>query len=180
MTLSPTFRPFDDLHSRSIILPDDHGDQVGYVAIRDDSELQSLAAEDESGSGHDVGLNRGRRLEMNLRERTGKQLAVPVVHIDLNQQGAAGRIDGVGGADQGSLKRLARIFRKSQVELEPSLCGVHVELRHIGVDAKGLNGLHVKELSSGALIDQLAGIDITGGDHAIEGGIDLFERNQLA
>ena len=33
-------------------------------------------------------------LEVHLRQRAGQELAVAVIDVDLNEQGAAGRIDG--------------------------------------------------------------------------------------
>ena len=83
---------------------------------------------------------------MDLRERAGHKGTVAVVHIDFNQQRAAGGVDGVGGADQRALESLAGYSGKVRSIFMPALDGLRVELRHVGVDAQGLERLHVKEL----------------------------------
>ena len=121
----------------------------------------------------------GRRLEVDLGERAGQQLAGAVVHVDLDQQGAAGRIDGVGGADQRALVDLAGVLGEGEADFGAAPYVRRVELGQVGVDAQGLNGLHVKEFLARAGVDQLAGIDVAGGDDAVEGRIDLFEGLQV-
>ena len=63
---------------------------------------------------------------------------------------------------------------------DAALYGLRVDLRHVGVDAQGLHGLHVEEFLPRALIDQLAGIDVARGDHAVKGRVDLLEGLQFA
>ena len=59
-----------------------------------------------------------------------------------------------------------------------TFCGE--DLRQVGVDAQGLDGLQVEELLARAGVDQLAGIDVAGGNDAVEGRIDLLEGLQFA
>ena len=123
-------------------------------------------------------------LEVNLGQGAGQQLAGAVVHIDLHQQSAAGGIDGVGGAHQRALIGLAGVLGKGEVDLHAALEGLRIELRHVGVNAQRLEGLHVEELRSGALpgalADELAGIDRARRHHAVEGRVNLLERLQFA
>ena len=146
----------------------------------DSAHAQAFLAEDERGGGHDEGGADGRRLEVDLGQRAGQQLAGAVVHVDLDQQGAAGRIDGVGGADQRALVGLAGVLGEGEADLRAALHVCRVELRQVGVDAQGLNGLHVKEFLARAGVDQLAGVDVARGDDAVEGRIDLFKGLQFA
>ena len=69
---------------------------------------------------------------------------------------------------------------KGEIDLHAALQRLRVDLRHIGVDAQGLDGLHVEELGARALVDQLAGVDVARGDHAVERRIDLLEGLQFA
>ena len=68
---------------------------------------------------------------------------------------------------------------KGEVDLCAALHIAGVDLRQVGIDAQGLRGLHVEELACAALGDQLAGIDVAGGDHAVKGRVDLLKRLQF-
>ena len=170
----------DDLHVGAVVFADDHRNQMRDVAVDHGAHAQAFLAEDERGGGHDEGGAGGRRLEVDLGQRAGQQLAGAVVHVDLHQQRAAGRIDGVGGADQRSLVDFAGVLGKGQVDLRAALHVLRVDLRQVGVDAQGLDGLHVEEFLARAGVDQLAGIDVAGGDHAVKGRVDLLEGLQFA
>ena len=99
-----------------------------------------------AADGHDEGGTGRRRLEVDLGQRAGQQLAGAVVHVDFDQQRAAGGIDGVGGAHQRALIDFSGVLGKGEVDLHAALHALRVDLRHVGVDAQGLDGLHVKEL----------------------------------
>src|SRR4051812_43203821 len=66
-----------------------------YLAAADNAHLEALLSKQQSvgGNGHRTGG--GRQHELDVDVRTGQQLAVLVWHVDLDQQGAGGRIDGV-------------------------------------------------------------------------------------
>ncbi len=63
-------------------------------------------------------------LKWTWASEPGISSPVAVVHVDLDQQGAAGRIDGVGGPHQRALKDLAGVLGKGQVNFIPrfTLC----------------------------------------------------------
>ena len=114
-------------------------------------------------------------LEVDLRQRARHQLALAIVHVDFNQQCAAGRVDRVRGAHQRPLKGFPRMLGKRNVDLRAALDVVRVQLRHVGINAQRLQRLHVKQLLRRARIDQLPDIDAARGNHSVEGRINLFE-----
>ena len=69
---------------------------------------------------------------------------------------------------------------EGQVDLRAALDVRRVDLRQVGVDAQGLNGLQVKEFLARAGVDQLAGVDVARGDDAVEGRVDLLKGLQFA
>ena len=62
----------------------------------------------------------------------------------------------------------------------PALHVLRIDLRQVGVDAQRLDGLQVEEFLARARVDQLAGVDVARGDHAVERRIDLLEGLQFA
>ena len=74
----------------------------------------------------------------------------------------------------------ARVLGKGEVDFGAALHVLRVDLGQVGVDAQGLNGLHVEELLARAGVDQLAGVDVARGDDAVEGRVDLLKGLQFA
>ncbi len=106
----------DDLHVGAVVFADDDRNQMGDVAVDDGAHAQAFFAEDERGDGHDEGGAGGRGFEVDLGEGAGQQFAGAVIHVDFDQQGAADGIDGVGGADQGSLVDFAGVLGEGEVD----------------------------------------------------------------
>ena len=78
------------------------------LSLDDRRHAQSFAAEDERRDRNDERLPTDSGLEVNLRQRAGQQLALAIVHVDFDQQGAARGIDGIRGAHQRALKGSSR------------------------------------------------------------------------
>ena len=53
---------------------------------------------------------------MDLGQRAGQQFTGAVVDVDLHKEGAAGRVDGVGGADQRALVDFSGVLGEGQVD----------------------------------------------------------------
>src|SRR5208283_855724 len=108
------------------------------------------------------------------------QLAAAVIDVDLHQQRAAGRVDGVGGAHQRSYVGFLRMLGKGEIDLHATLQGLRVELGNVGIDAQRFQSLQMEELGSRALADELAGIDVARRDYAAKRRVDFLKRLQLA
>ena len=170
----------DDLHIGSVVFADDHRHQMRHVAVDHHCYAQSFLAEDQRRGRHDgTGRSRG-RFEVHLGQRTRQQLSAPVIHIDFHKQGTAGGVDGVGGANQRSLVGFAGVLGEGQADLRACFGGSGIDLRQVGVDAQGLDGLQVEEFLAGAGVDELAGVDGAGGNDPVERRIDLLKRLQFA
>src|SRR6185503_15260388 len=152
-------QPADNLHRSSVILPDRYRYYMRGVVSSQRANLSSLAAENDGGDRDNKRLHR-RSLEVNLRQRPGQQLALAIVYVDLNEEGAARGIDRIRSPHQRSLERLPGMLRKVNVDFGSALQIRRVQLRHIGIHAQRVQSLHVKELSCGARIDQLPDIDV--------------------
>src|ERR1035438_52184 len=170
----------DDLHVGSVILSNDYRDHMRKIAVDNGGHAHPFSAKDKCGSGHDKSWTGGGSLEVDLCQGAGHQFAGAVVHIDFDEQGTAGGVYGVRGADQGALVGLPGVLGESEVDLRSTLDGLRVELRQVGVDAQGLDGLEVEELLGRAGVDKLADVDGAGGDHAVKRRVDLLNGLQFA
>src|ERR1700758_639066 len=107
---------------------------------------------------------------MDLCVRAAEQRAARIVHIDLNQQGARGHIDGLGSAHQLSLESTAGKLSDTEICGHAVSDPLRVLLRDVYVTAQ-LSGLRdVKEIgfppAVAAGIDEVADIRVTGRDNS--------------
>ena len=129
MTASLAVKPEAISTCRAGVSADLHRHQL-YATIADDADPQALGAEEQRVRGnHEVG-HVLRHLEVNKNISAGKQLALRVVDIDLDVEGAGGLIDSVGVARDRAFKRLAGILVEGEGGLVADVDGGGVDLRN--------------------------------------------------
>src|SRR5258708_9591020 len=121
-------------------------------------------------------------LEVNKNVCARKEVTGGIVDIDFYKQRTRCHVNGVGIANEGAMKGLAWEFIEGQRGWRTRTRGAGVHLGNRDVQAQLTNGGDVKEfprLCAGPCIDECSDIRTAGGDDAVEGGVDLFERLQL-
>jgi hypothetical protein len=114
---------------------------------------------------------------LHLHEGAGQQRAVLVGHGHLDLHGAAGGVDGAGGARHLAGEGAAAQFGLRHDGLLPGLDQVRIGLRHVDVHAQRV-GLRQQEQRLVA-VDQVADVDVAAGDDAGERRHHALEVAQL-
>src|SRR5216683_4802647 len=168
----------NNFNSVSVIATDLDRNQLGF-AVANQSNLQAFFAKDQRirWNGHRASLVG--QLEVHKDVSTWQELAGRIVNIDFDKQRTRSDVNGVGVANESAMEGLAREFIEGQAGWRTGARGTGVHLGDRDVEAQRANGGDVKELSrlcAGACVDECSDVRIAGGDDAVKGGIDLFER----
>ena len=107
---------------------------------------------------------------MHLGIGARKQLALVVVQLQLDLQGARGGIECIGGAHRLGWVDPARVLRKMQFRLQSRGGGDRVSLGDLRIDAQLVRIGHPKQLGARGLagVDEIADIGVACGHDAIE------------
>ncbi len=89
--------------------------QFRMLSVADVGDPQTFGSEEQRVDGNDVGIHRGRQLQVNFRIRSAEKSTGRVVNADLDQQSAGTLIDSVCRADKSSGEAFAGKLGEDQI-----------------------------------------------------------------
>ena len=115
---------------------------------------------------------------MNFRVSPGEDFPRGVGNVYLHKQGAGWLVNRLGGSHQLAEKAASGKLRHGQIRLDARNRRGGINLRHIDVDAQGVNGRHMKQFLGAAAAsgtNELADIGIARRKHAVERRVNLLK-----
>ena len=160
-----------DLDTIAVVAPDGDLLQVHGLVGLHDRDLGAVASEQNRGRGHDERRVGTRAAQIHFGIGSGKQRAVRIRHVDLDEHRAAGGIERLRGARDGAAETPARKMRHRQRCRLADMYRVHAGLRDVDVRPKGADLRDpVEQCAAGA--DEGADVDVAHRDYAVERRLD--------
>ena len=160
-----------DLDAIAVVAPDGDLLQVHGLVGLDDRDLGAVGAEQNRGRGHDERRVGTRAAQIHFGVGSGKQRAVGVRHVDLDEHRAAGGIERLRGARDGAAETPARKMRHRQRRRLADVDRVHAALRDVDIRPKRTDLRDpVEQCAAGA--DEGADVHVAHRDDTVERRLD--------
>src|ERR1700738_2379602 len=110
------------------------GFEYHFVAVAKERDLHTVVARDQCRSRYAYHVRVARDLEMDLAIGAGRELAVRIVGLQLNQHAARAYVHDIRSRDQACVEVLPRILRHLESSLQPWMELSREGLRHLDVN----------------------------------------------
>src|SRR5579859_769042 len=153
--------------------------QHRLVAGPEDGDLDALAVGDQRRRRQAQEIGIARNLEMHVAIGAGREHAVRILRLQLDQHAARTGLDRIRGRDQGGVELPAGILRQFEHGLEPGAQAGGEGLGHLDIDPDLVQVRDLEQLlphPAAAVVDESTDVGLAGRDHAVERGDDVLER----